>query len=236
MAAIAFYARLVDSALREVDKGIIEAAEAFCASRCASSAPFCYLKRARSAAWVDDNAGESDRLPAMARDRWRRWSRRRRFALVITATKPVAIVTVVALIILRAGRSGAGVTGWQNAQISATDTDHCALSHSATSCHKTAKTIFAAFFQLITIHRVVILIEQRHQPAHMGVGARRCLLFAQNLVEQGGRSAKRCRNQTTADSKQAVVQILLCTPASPALAISVEVKSLVHLHEEILFA
>lgn len=32
VAAIAFYARLVDSALREVDKGIIEAAEAFGAS------------------------------------------------------------------------------------------------------------------------------------------------------------------------------------------------------------
>ncbi len=32
MAAIAFYARLVDSALREVDKGIIEAALAFGAS------------------------------------------------------------------------------------------------------------------------------------------------------------------------------------------------------------
>ncbi|OFE39976.1 hypothetical protein A9Y87_16360 [Salmonella enterica subsp. enterica] len=32
VAAIAFYARLVDSALREVDKGIIEAALAFGAS------------------------------------------------------------------------------------------------------------------------------------------------------------------------------------------------------------
>lgn len=44
VAAIAFFARLVDSALRDVDRGIIEAAEAFGASRCALSVPSCYQK------------------------------------------------------------------------------------------------------------------------------------------------------------------------------------------------
>lgn len=77
VAAIAFYARLVDSALREVDKGIIEAALAFGASPMRI-----YLYRTvagsqrRAAARPDDYAGKLNRLLGDGRDCRRRRGRR----------------------------------------------------------------------------------------------------------------------------------------------------------------
>ncbi len=77
VAAIAFYARLVDSALREVDKGIIEAALAFGASPmriiCTVLLP---EASAGAAARPDDYAGKLNRLLGDGRDCRRRRGRR----------------------------------------------------------------------------------------------------------------------------------------------------------------
>lgn len=77
VAAIAFYARLVDSALREVDKGIIEAALAFGASPmriiCTVLLPG---SQRRAAARPDDYAGKLNRLLGDGRDCRRRRGRR----------------------------------------------------------------------------------------------------------------------------------------------------------------
>lgn len=75
VAAIAFYARLVDSALREVDKGIIEAALAF-----GANAYYLYRTVAgsqrRAAARPDDYVGKLNRLLGDGRDCRRRRGRR----------------------------------------------------------------------------------------------------------------------------------------------------------------
>lgn len=88
VAAIAFYARPVDSALREVDKGIIEAALAFGASPmriiCTVLLPEASagLLRGLTITLV------SNRLLGDGRDCRRRRGRRRRFAMATTVTKP----------------------------------------------------------------------------------------------------------------------------------------------------
>ncbi|VDZ87854.1 binding-protein-dependent transport system inner membrane protein [Lelliottia amnigena] len=76
VAAIAFYARLVDGALREVDKGIIEAAEAFGAS---PMRIICTVLLPEASAGLparfDHHPGEPDRLLGNGGDCRRRWRR-----------------------------------------------------------------------------------------------------------------------------------------------------------------
>ena len=68
----------------------------------------------------------------------------------------------------------------------------------------------------------------------MRVGAARCLLFAQSHVEQGGQLGKTLQTQTTADSKQTVVQILAVL--LPALTLPLSVSEIVVHAHKILFA
>lgn len=72
VAAIAFYARLVDGALREVDRGIIEAAEAFGASPMRIICTVLLPEASAPAARPDGNVGQSDWLFGDGRDCRRR--------------------------------------------------------------------------------------------------------------------------------------------------------------------